>query len=62
MGSEHELFCLTDMDSSFASDTDLVTFDKYLNLSLFCHPGSGEGADSRQATRQLVREGSLGQG
>ena len=30
-------FCLTDMDSSFASATDLVTFDKYLNLSLFCH-------------------------
>lgn len=27
-----------------------------------CHPGSGEGADSRQATRQSVREGSLGQG
>ena len=37
MGSEHELFCLTDMDLSFASATDLVTFDKYLNLSLFCH-------------------------
>lgn len=23
-----------------------------------CHPGSGKGADSRQATRRLVREGA----
>lgn len=30
--------------------------------SFACHPESSKGADSRQATRQLVREGSLGQG
>lgn len=43
-------------------DGEVPPGKKHSSASFACHPESSKEADSRQATRQLVRERSLGQG